>query len=56
MLFFLPLVWTGCGDARTPAQPTAEAVPAAGAAQSASRAGAVVVAGTGATLGNDGYA
>ena len=55
MLLFVPLLWTGCGETRTPAQPTA-GVPAASSVQADPRAGAaVVVAGTGAMLGDDGY-
>ena len=55
VLFLVPLLWAGCGETRTPAEPTTAAVRAANAAQNDSRAGAVVVAGTGAALGNDGY-
>ena len=44
LMLFVSLLWTGCGETGTPTRPTAPA---------ASRAGAVVVAGTGATLGDD---
>ena len=53
LLFFLPLLWTGCGDTRTAVQPTT-VVPAT-PLQPATRAGDVVVEGAGATVGNDDY-
>ena len=56
LMFLLgPFLWTGCGQTSPPGEPTAVAVPAPGSATAAPLAGAVVVANTGAAVGDDSY-
>ncbi len=55
VLSFVLLLWAGCGETRTPAQPTVVARDAPRSTPSDARAGALVVTGTGATPGDDHY-